>query len=203
MTRLLIKHNDLRQALISGTILSTGFFAMSCQMIVLFLFQSLCGYLFSWLAILTASFMFGASLGALYAQKKMKALKTMHQLSQIEIIFPFLTTTILLAAIALNNAGPNISMHVRWLLCLTSISTGVLSGLELPMCFNLSEYQIKNPSKIAGTLYGLDLLGACLGVLLTPLILIPSCGIIPTALLLCLLKWGNGWNIDAFNKKMP
>jgi len=187
--RLFIIKKKVKLLSLDFTILSTGFFAMALQTSVLLLFQSLLGFLFAWLAILTTSFMIGASLGAFIAYKKLKELSEYKKLGWIEIFLPLSATCALLATAYLYANGHVSFTHIKWLFSLISIATGLLVGIEMPLIFSLSG----NGS--AGKLYSLDLAGACLGALLTPLVLIPSCGIIPTALILCFLKLGNGWNI--------
>ncbi len=195
----LIRRGKMNEAALNFTILSTGFFAMSIQIMVLFLFQSLLGYLFQWLAILTASFMAGASAGAFYSHKNRRFLRSTKKLGTIEIVFACLTTCLLLGIVALCRTRMGASPHIKWLFSLISISAGALVGLELPLIFNLSGRTIKMPARIAGLLYSLDLLGACCGALLVPLILIPSCGIVSTCLILCVLKAGNGANLLLLN----
>ena len=181
---------NIRTRTLNFTVLSTGLFAMSIQIIVLFLFQSLLGYLFQWLAILTTSFMAGASLGAYYANKRIKVLSEYKILSAVEIALPLITAVFILLACRVS---------VRWLFSLVSISAGMLVGLELPMIYHIY-VKTADPlktvsSKVAGRLYCLDLIGACLGALVAPLVLIPSCGILPTTFILCLMKTINGWNV--------
>ena len=192
--RLFSKRKDMRAMTLNFTVLSTGFFAMSIQIIVLFLFQSLLGYLFQWLAILTTSFMVGASLGATYANKKLKLLTDYKKLSRMELTLPVATGLFMLLPIVF--FGKNIG----WSFSLISILAGFLVGLEIPIVYHLyiksANLSKISPSKIAGQLYCLDLIGACLGALVAPLVLIPSCGIPPTVLILCLLKIGNSWNVS-------
>jgi spermidine synthase len=199
--RLFVIKNKVKLLSLDFTILSTGFFAMALQTTVLFLFQSLLGFLFAWLAILTTSFMVGASLGAFIAYKKLKELSEYNKLGWIEIFLPLSSTAALLATAYLYANGHVSFTHIKWLFSLISVVTGLLVGIEMPVIFSLSgSGPTSNASqRSAGKLYSLDLAGACLGVLLTPLVLIPSCGIIPTALILCLLKLGNGWNILSLN----
>ncbi len=190
--RLFIIKNKMKLLALDFTIISTGFFAMALQTTVLFLFQSLLGFLFAWLAILTTSFMVGASLGAFIAYKKLKTISEYKKLGLIEILLPLSSAAALLATAYLYANGHAVQTHIKWLFSLISVATGILVGIELPVIFSLSG---NTSQRSAGRLYSLDLAGACLGVLLTPLILIPSCGIIPTTLILFLLKLGNGWNI--------
>jgi len=199
--RLFMIKNQIKLPALDFTILSSGFFAMALQMACLFLFQSLLGFLFAWLAILTTSFMAGASTGAFIAYKKLKILSEYKKLGWIEILLPLSSTLALLATAYFYSSGHATQANIKLLFSLISVTSGLLVGIEMPIIFSLSGstsgsgLPVSASQRSAGKLYSLDLTGACLGVLLTPLILIPSCGIIPTALILCLLKLGNGWNI--------
>ena len=203
--RLFIIKKNVKLLCLDFTILSTGFFAMALQTLVLFLFQSLLGFLFAWLAILTTSFMVGASSGAFIAYKKLKILSEYKKLGWIEILLPLSSALALLATAYLYANGHASFTHIKWLFSLISVATGLLVGIEMPVIFSLSGSGLTGNAsqKRAGRLYSLDLTGACFGVLLTPLVLIPSCGIIPTALILCLLKLGNGWNILLQERTYP
>lgn len=187
---------------VEATVLTSGMFAMSIQVGVFFLFQSLLGVLFQWLAILTMSFMTGICLGTILADKKLKTLSSFKKLSLIESLLP-LTTLTLIMTIAVFHKNIAHQESLKILFFLACASGGTLIGLELPISYELltQETQLINPENnkahqaIAGRLYCMDLAGACIGAMITPLILIPNCGIITTTALLCLLKIGNSVNL--------
>ncbi|MBU1912606.1 MAG: methyltransferase domain-containing protein, partial [Candidatus Omnitrophica bacterium] len=188
---------------LSITALTSGIFTMSTQVTVLLLFQSFLGILFQWLAVLTTSFMAGIAAGTFLANKKLKTLSSLKALSLIEILLPAgITLLALLTAYIFNNTyNPN---TLKWLFSLLSFSAGGLIGLEIPIIFSLitRSHSQSRPSHIsAGRLYCLDLTGACIGALITPLILIPNYGIILTILLMCLLKISNSINLSLLHKK--
>lgn len=177
------------------TVFSTGIFTMSMQITTLFLFQSLLGYLFKWVAILTTSFMIGTSAGAILASKKLIHLSSLKNISRIEGILAT-AAVFLCGAIIIFSKSALALQPLAWLFSLISISLGVLVGLEIPLVCEILRQKNKKPaiskiSSIAGQLYSLDLLGACLGALFVPLVLIPSCGIIASVLLLYFIKLGN------------
>ena len=177
------------------TVFSTGIFTMSMQIITLFLFQSLLGYLFKWVAILTTSFMLGTSAGAILASKKLTRLSSFKNISRIE--GSLATAAVLLCGVIITFSKSALAPHhLAWLFSLVSISLGFLVGLEIPLACEIFKKTNKMPaiskiSSIAGQLYSLDLTGACLGALLIPLVFIPSCGIVATILLLYSIKISN------------
>lgn len=197
--RLIARHGRTKTKSFYFTMLTTGFYAMAMQIIALFLFQTFFGYLFQWLAILTTSFMAGASLGAFYANGKLNRLCSIKKLAAMETFFPAATTLLTLTVIAIfkNNFLP--PHATKWLFSVISLSAGLLIGLQLPVLFGLTLKTTnpwrKEPHKIAGLYYCMDLTGACAGALLVPLLLIPSCGIIMATLILCLIKFMNALHI--------
>lgn len=197
--RFLLKLFFLKRATLSFTVFTTGLFSMSAQIIVLFLFQSLLGYLFQWLAILTTSFMVGTSWGAYYVNRKLKVWGEFKKLGWVEIVLPTLTALFIFGTVSVfsNRMAPEASS--KWLFSLVSICAGFLVGFEIPLIFDLYIKMLGSPDaksqQTAGKLYCFDLIGACFGAIITPLILIPNCGILPATLILLLMKIGNGVNV--------
>ena len=199
-----VKKKKRTEMALRFTIFSTGLFAMSAQIISLFLFQSLFGCLFQWLALLTASFMAGASAGAYGAIKELKTLSNLKRISQAECIFPSAAVLLIFAnSFIFNKLLPPEALP--WFFSLISICAGFLVGLEIPVVYAIIQKTIipcaKESSSIAGQLYGLDLLGACLGAIGIPLVFLPSCGIGITLGLLGLLKIGNAGILSLLRKE--
>lgn len=204
--RFLLKGARQKKALAFDlTILTTALFSMAVQITVILLFQSLLGFLFQGLAILTASFMAGTSWGALIANKRPNRLSDMKKLAALEIILPLVTTLLMLATTTVFKYAGIAAGATQGLFLLTSLSAGLFIGLETPLVFELyvrtAQPFHRESSQTAGLLYGLDLTGACLGALLTPLVLIPSCGIIPTIFILFLIKAANAGSIFALAQR--
>ena len=105
--------------------------------------------------------------------------------------------------IALFKNRTGFAMTTPWFFSTVSICTGFLVGLEIPVVYGLAIKEADRSESLAGELYGLDLAGACLGAILTPLVFIPSCGIIATTLLLCLVKCATGTTIMTLTSKRP
>lgn len=198
---LLVRVSPRPRLALNFTAFSTGFFAMSLQILILFLFQSFLGYLFRWLALLTTGFMSGAALGALYAEKNRRRWNTLRRLGSIEIVLAGLNIGLILTGIALFKDTSCPTNFFSWFFCLMSLAAGFFAGLEIPLIYETAvKTDAAKAAPLAGRIYALDLAGACAGVLLTPLLLIPGCGIIPTLGLLGLLKIGNGLAILGLEK---
>ncbi len=186
-----------RGFLLGFTVFSSGFFAMGVQVSVIFLFQSFLGYIFQWLAVLTASFMAGTSLGALYALRNREKLLSFRGLALVECAAP--TLAVSLAFFVIRSMAYRLGLPGGGgaLFGLISACAGLLVGIELPMIHELvcriRQEQDQGPGRAAGWIYGMDLTGACIGALAAPLLLIPTCGIGLTLLLLWVIKVMNGW----------
>jgi spermidine synthase len=186
-----------RGSLLGFTVFSSGFFAMGVQVSVIFLFQSFLGYIFQWLAVLTASFMAGASLGALYWLRNKEKLISFGRLALVECATGTLVVSLAFFVIRAIEYRLKLPAGSAALFGLISACAGLLVGIELPMIHELlcrrPQGSDQRPARAAGWIYGLDLAGACMGALAAPLLLIPTCGIGLTLLLLWVIKMMNGW----------
>lgn len=193
-------------AALNVTLLTTGFYAMAIQVIILCLFQSCWGSLYGWLALLTAIFMAGAAAGAKAAghtssPRVHNGLKTLW----IAEVFLPASTSLFLLAVAFFfeklNQAPAILV-----LCffLASGTAGFLAGWELSFIAEIKKTKEKifphELSSMAGRLYGWDLLGACLGCMAVPLLFVPNCGIAASILILLFIKSANGWCLAGLKK---
>lgn len=189
--------------ILDATVFSTGFAAMALQICALFLFQIFLGYLYQWLAILTASFMAGASAGALSAYQKREPKGGLKKLIFAEIWVPVLAVAALGVTVAAFGHGEIPDAFLRWAFPMIAAISGFLVGIEFPLVYELKlsikDTRSANNTNLAGHLYGIDLIGAAGGALLTPLLLIPGCGILSTALLVVLLKAGNSGLLFLFD----
>ncbi len=193
-----------RGSLLGFTVFSSGFFAMGVQVSVIFLFQSFLGYIFQWLAVLTASFMAGASLGALYWLRNKEKLLSFGRLALVECATTTLVVSLAFFVIRAIEYRLGLPAGGAALFGLISACAGLLVGIELPMVHELlcrlPQGSDQRPGRAAGWIYGLDLAGACMGALAAPLLFIPACGIGLTLLLLWVIKVMNGWIVLAADK---
>ena len=186
------RHRRRQASLLKGTVFTSGFFSMSAYMTTLLIFQSFLGILYAWLGLLTAVFMAGAASGAVTEKKLARRLVSVRTLIGIEFLAPALVTAIAFLIIRIYSADTSAGVWGRGLFVLTGFLAGYLVGIELPVVHDVYRRRFGGPgmpdAALAGQLYGLDLAGACLGVFVTPLWLIPSCGIRATLVALFLLK---------------
>jgi spermidine synthase len=177
----------------------TGFAEMTLEMVVLLAFQALHGYVYHEVSLIVAAFMVGAALGGgvmnrLIAAKRMpeaagssalgrgrgwarRPLRVLITAQGIAMLYAFLLPSALLKAAAL--PLPNLSFPLLTLL------VGFLGGMDFPLAAELTKGDV---GRVAGLIYGADLVGACLGAFLSSALLIPVLGIPQTCYAVALLS---------------
>jgi predicted membrane-bound spermidine synthase len=77
------------------------------------------------------------------------------------------------------------------LLLAMNAAAGMLVGLEFPLANRILQDAGKEGAGVAGALYAWDLAGATVGAVAVSAILLPALGLVPTALLVALVKGGS------------
>lgn len=171
------KSKNLPIAISIGT---TGFSEMLFQIVVILSFQVIYGYVYYKIGLIFSSFMIGLAFGSALAIRilaKGKNLSQIYLATQLSIcLYPLILPPIFLF---ISHAHANIarSFRIEILFSFLPIVAGFIGGLQFPLANKICLGQKGHIGKIAGLLYGIDLLGACLGALLTSAILIPVIGI--------------------------
>jgi len=177
---------------ISTAIITTGFGGMAIDLIVVFAFQALYGYVYQQIGLLIAVFMVGLSAGGLWMTRRTSTLRNPRQaLAKLEavlcgywVIFP-----LLLGALFGGRTWPD--WEIIAFLLLANLGGGILVGAEFPLATAISFTQKGQVGRTAGSLYAADLVGAFLGSILVSVVLLPTLGIAQTCLLIILLKMGS------------
>jgi len=176
---------------ISLSIITTGFAGMIFDLMIIFIFQSIYGYVFSWIGILVASFMAGAACGAMIITTVLPRIKNCLKLFiKIElaiicfsIAFPF----VFLAAHAYLGSM-DVFFIFRMFFLVISFISGLLTGSQFPLANKLYLQNSKSLSQTAGLLYASDLLGGWFGGILGAVVLLPVLGLTGTCITVGLLK---------------
>lgn len=170
---------------------TTGFAGMIFSLTVIFAFQSIYGYVFSWIGLLVASFMAGAACGALLMTRAVAR----------ELDGPVLFMKLELALVCLSAGLPFVFSVVstyagsqglfglsRVLLLILSATCGLLVGAQFPLANSLYLNDSTCLSRTAGLLYASDLLGGWLGGIVGAVVLLPVLGLTGTLITVGLLK---------------
>ena len=174
------------------TVMTIGFTQMSLQMIILLSFQIIYGYVFYKLGLIITSFMVGLALGGLWVIRIMPGLKKdLNFFIRIQLaicLYCLMLLIILRWFLNFNQEaaswiGPNVIF-----LFLPAIA-GFIGGAQFPLANKIYlKGKEEDVGRIAGLTYGMDLLGSCLGALLTAIFLIPILGITKTCWLVVVVN---------------
>jgi spermidine synthase len=167
-------------------IFTTGLAGMLFDLILIFAFQTLYGYVFYWIGILISAFMVGVAVGGYIATSLLSRIKKHFVFfSGIElstVVFSIVLLFIFLEA--------DVSLSSPILFLPIAFTSGLLIGLEFPLAnaLHLSAKGKLELSHTAGLLYGMDLIGGWLGGVIGGVILLPALGLLGTCGLIILLK---------------
>jgi spermidine synthase len=176
---------------ITLSIVTTGFAGMMFDLMIIFAFQSIYGYVFSWIGVLVASFMAGAACGALLITTVLEQIKNHLKVFRtielaiigFSIAFPFV-----FLAIPTDPGNSGASFLFKGLFLTLSFISGLLTGSQFPLANKLYLRKRRSLSETAGLLYAADLLGGWFGGIVGAVVLLPVLGLTGTCLTVALLK---------------
>ena len=193
---LLLAHLFLRsrgRTLLPGipfAIVTTGFAGMIFDLMVIFGFQAIYGYVFLWIGLLVASFMAGAAVGSLLVTALQERIRNGFRFFvQIELAI-LLWSLGLPALLRITNAwmGTGAFAISGVLFLIISFIGGFLIGSQFPLANRLYLGEERTVTATAGMLYASDLLGGWLGGMVGAVVLLPVLGLAGTSLTVGLLK---------------
>jgi len=171
---------------------TTGFSEITFQVVVILAFQVLYGYVYYKLCLILASFMIGLVLGSWCANRILDRLKndiSAYIKTQVAIcIYPLILLPIFAFLAAYGGKIPTF-LRIDTVFAFLPAIAGFIGGFQFPLASKIC-LKGEEVGRTAGFLYGIDLLGSCLGALLTSAILIPILGIFQTCLLVAVLNCG-------------
>ncbi len=169
---------------------------IALEMFLLLGFQALYGYVYQQLAIVIGAFMAGMSVGSWGSVRESprqdtawKQVRVMIVVQLAAALSPLLLYTIFLA---LNEWPASVGMlTTNMVIPLLAFLAGALGGFQFPLASGLYFAGSQGQARGAGSLYALDLLGACVAALLVSSYLVPVFGFLNTAALLAILNLGS------------
>ncbi|MGE5325729.1 MAG: fused MFS/spermidine synthase [Deltaproteobacteria bacterium] len=172
---------------------TTGFTLMALEILLLLGFQAVFGYVYFQLAILIAAFMAGIAAGSWAALRQSPEKATQQNprrdlvtltLLQTVVTFSPLLLFVLLAGFAQlrNSLGLWLAGQISF--PLLALLSGMLGGCQFPIASRVFFSGSTHGAQHSGTLYALDLAGACLGAVAISVYLVPVFGFFKTALII-------------------
>ncbi|MEE9293709.1 MAG: hypothetical protein V3W34_01925 [Phycisphaerae bacterium] len=173
---------------------TTGFVTMALSIVWLFAFQNLYGYVYQRIGWIVALFMGGLVVGCWVvgwrsrrvAEAGTLATYLWRWLVVVDVLLALLSLAVPLVLPALGRlqSGPLTFALVEWCVSIMVAVTGVLGGAAFALAGALQIGATGRTGAAAGSLFGADHAGACLGALLSGILLVPVFG---TAAAACLL----------------
>ena len=186
------------QGTIVLSVATTGFATMALSIIWLFAFQNLYGYVYQRIGWIIALFMAGLVVGCGWTNRRAKHIAEPQRLgdylwSRLIAVDVLLALLSLLVPLVLPSLGamqttPISLVLVEWSVSLLVLITGALGGAAFALAGGLSLGAAGRPGSAAGLVVAADHAGACLGALLTGILLVPVLGTATAAVILAIMK---------------
>jgi spermidine synthase len=170
-----------KEAIVPIAIMTTGFTGMTADLIIVFTFQTLYGYVYHWIGLLITAFMAGLSLGGLLMTRRLAGMgRERPALLKLElaIVLYWALLPLALRALYARITHPLAFTSVQGILLLLNALAGFLVGSQFPLA---NRMWLKGREVAGGT-------AAFLGSIVVSVVLIPILGILETCLLAALLK---------------
>ena len=172
------------------SIITTGFAGMIFDLVLIFTFQSIYGYVFSWIGLLVASFMAGAACGAMLITIVLARIENcLKYFARIDLAIICFSIGCPFIFLALHEylGSPGV-FSFRMLFLVISFICGLLIGSQFPLANKIYLRDSTSLSETAGFLYASDLLGGWFGGIIGAVVLLPVLGLVGTCITVGLLK---------------
>jgi len=175
---LLVKRGKSLRTVIPFSIAATGFAGMTFSLMLIFAFQSLYGYVFSWIGLLMASFMTGAACGAALMTKFLAKIKKSDYIKiELALVCFAFGLSFIFGSAQPYLAGEALFLSLKTIFLTVSFLCGLLIGSQFPAANKLCLRDGESLSGTAGLLYASDLLGGWLGGIAGAVFLLPVLGL--------------------------
>ncbi len=174
-------------------ILSTGFSAMGIEILLLFAFQNIFGYLYSMIGFIVALFMSGLMAGSYTGIKFIKMFRNLSSILKILIIIEFLIPVLAFCipgTIRYLNTLES-QFIIKSLFFSVVALCGFLTGIEFPISVAMFSSNDSCAGFSTGTLDAADHYGAFLGAIFAGTFLLPLLGINMTAIIVGLMNFSS------------
>ena len=169
------------QAAVLWAVGTTGFAEISFEVILIVAFQMIYGYVYYKIGIIMAGFMIGLAAGSFWANRypSPKPYRFLIIIQALVCCYPLLLIGILYYY---SIASEGFLRLTEPLFGFLPVVAGLMGGLQYPHANKVFPERSSKTAQVAGLTYGVDLLGSCLGALLTASLLIPVLGLYQTCL---------------------
>ena len=181
-------------------IMNTGFAGMLLDLLLIFTFQTLYGYVFYQVGILITVFMFGTAIGSLLVTSLLERIRR-DILLFLKIEISVILFTCLLPVIFLFLHHHLERSVIPMIFPLLSFVPGFLIGSQFPLAAKIYLRFSHKVGSAAGLLYGADLFGGWLGGLIGGIVLLPALGMVKTCIVAVMIKLGSFLIVFLFHRR--
>jgi spermidine synthase len=170
-----------------------GFTLIGLEMLLLLAFQAIYGYVYQQLAIIIAGFMLGMTLGSRWGLRAAapavgpRDARRLFRLQLFAALSPVLLCLLFDALSAIKNPA-TVFLASQILFPLLAVLCGLFGGYQFPVATRVFFSNSKDKATGPGTLYALDLAGACVGAAILSSYLVPVFGFRETAWLMAVVN---------------
>jgi len=173
------------------SVAATGFTSMSLELVLLIAFQCLFGYVYARVGIIVGVFMLGLVGGSLFmrrviGRKPVLGVKALWGFDAGIAVFAVAVAAALWLLGGLSSRG--FTWAAEWGIMTLVLVSGLLGGSIVPLSAHIMTGERKGTGRVAGSVDAADHVGACIGALVTGVVLIPAIGITLTCVLIAILK---------------
>jgi spermidine synthase len=170
-----------------------GFTLIGLEMLLLLAFQAIYGYVYQQLAIIIAGFMLGMSLGSRWGLgrgARAGSPRDAHRLFRLQLLAALspMLLCLLFDTLATIKNPATVFLVSQILFPVLAVSCGLFGGYQFPVATRIFFSDSNHKASAPGTLYALDLAGACLGAVVLSSYLVPVFGFQETAWLMAVVN---------------
>ena len=173
---------------------TTGFATLALEIVLLYTFQTLYGYVYSMVGLVIGVFMAGLVLGSLAMNRAIRraagrpgaappGLRTVFALDMAMVVF---AAALVIVLALLRGAAADWTVQIA-MFALVAVA-GLLGGLVFPLAASVVLEREAGIARAGGGLYAADNIGACLGAILTGVLLVPILGVTGACLVIAAVK---------------
>ncbi len=162
-------------------VFTTGLSTMALQVALLFAFQTVYGFVYEMVGLITAGFMAGLAVGAGAVHRFVSDKSRLTVLMVIQLVIAGCAALIAIGLPA--SAQIESARAVLLLFFGLTFLAGVLNGVDFPIATECAVRFHHRPERATGVVYGLELFGACSGALIVGILVAPVLGIVAACFL--------------------
>jgi spermidine synthase len=167
----------------------SGFSGIAFELILILGFQVIYGFIYAWVGVLSGAFMSGLASGSFILSRSLNKIKNdFATLLKFEFAIIAFSLALPVLIFVLSKANQQtLASLTKLIFIAVSFIAGFLLGAEFPLA-NKIYFARQEFVNSGAQLYAADLTGACLGAIISSVVLIPILGIWETGLFIACLK---------------